>query len=432
VEIISGTFLGNSSRNYYGEDPPSELNIKWKLFLGKGRTNFSADEWAGAGWTGQPLVTKESGEVYLYQGAFDHRLKKINAATGKVVWQYRFDDIIKGTGTIYRSPRGYTLIQGSRRGYGIPMGAKECFSLRSIDISNGNENWRYNVKPTISFSRDADASPLVINDTVIAPLENGMLSFINPGVTSRYKSYSIPEEIEEVALYDKKAWRKNIVIESSPCVLGNIIYAAGGSGYVYGVNASSKAIEFEFYIGSDLDGSVSVSDDSCLFVPVEKQYIAGKGGVFKLDPRKKGSPVVWYYPAEDKEYADWFGGVIGSAATSGSLCAFTGIDGYLYVLKHDSIETGVHVNGPDNSTKYPLPVLLEKRYIGPSVSTPLIIGNTLIACSYTGIYLYRIESNSKLTLLDKFSNGFEATPVCYDKSIYVASRDGYLYCFGEK
>lgn len=49
-----------------------------------------------AGWTGQPLLIKENGEPYLIQGASNHH-KKIRAKTGKLIWQYKFDDVIKGT-----------------------------------------------------------------------------------------------------------------------------------------------------------------------------------------------------------------------------------------------------------------------------------------------------------------------------------------------
>ncbi|MFW6101969.1 MAG: hypothetical protein ACOC90_11340, partial [Bacteroidota bacterium] len=41
VEVIIPTFLGNKQRNYYGSDPPDALEIKWKRYLGKGKTVIS-------------------------------------------------------------------------------------------------------------------------------------------------------------------------------------------------------------------------------------------------------------------------------------------------------------------------------------------------------------------------------------------------------
>ena len=81
VELINPTFLGNEQRNYYGDNAPDSLNIIWKHYLGKGKTTISRNLgerlWAGAGWTGQPLLYKEDDSLYLIQGAYDHHLKKI-------------------------------------------------------------------------------------------------------------------------------------------------------------------------------------------------------------------------------------------------------------------------------------------------------------------------------------------------------------------
>ncbi len=56
LKIIIGTFMGNEQRNYYGQKPPSALQVHWKYYLGKGKTVISRKlgerEWAGAGWTG--------------------------------------------------------------------------------------------------------------------------------------------------------------------------------------------------------------------------------------------------------------------------------------------------------------------------------------------------------------------------------------------
>jgi outer membrane protein assembly factor BamB len=35
-------------------------------------------------------------------------------------------------------------------------------------------------------------------------------------------------------------------------------------------------------------------------------------------------------------------------------------------------------------------------------------------------------------LIDKREGTFESTPIVWNNKIYIASRDGYLYCFGLK
>jgi len=96
------TYLGDSQRNYYGNSAPSALRVKWKTYLGSGKTDFGrmgVKTWKGAGWTGQPLVIDEKGETFLVIGTLSHHLKKIRARDGKVIWSTSVGDVIKGTPT---------------------------------------------------------------------------------------------------------------------------------------------------------------------------------------------------------------------------------------------------------------------------------------------------------------------------------------------
>jgi hypothetical protein len=185
-----------------------------------------------------------------------------------------------------------------------------------------------------------------------------------------------------------------------------------------------------------------VTGDSCLLVTIEKQYITGQGGVLKLDPRQDPrQAVVWFFPTGNDTLLSWAGGVVGSAgindktklAADQSLCAFSGIDGYLYVVKHRQInsEQG-KIPGPDGKTYYPQPVLVFKKEIYPSISTPIFIGRKLIAAGYGGLYLFEFDAELNFKLLAKrIKSAFESTPIVADKKIYIGSRDGYLYCFGD-
>src|SRR6056300_1336711 len=79
IKPLVGTYLGDNQRNYYGDQAPSKLRIKWKTPLGSGRTMFGTGDvrtWKGAGWTGQPLVIQEGNELYLIQGTLSHHVKK--------------------------------------------------------------------------------------------------------------------------------------------------------------------------------------------------------------------------------------------------------------------------------------------------------------------------------------------------------------------
>ncbi|MBN2349681.1 MAG: hypothetical protein JXJ22_12615 [Bacteroidales bacterium] len=456
IRPVIPTFLGNEQRNYYGNEAPSELNIIWKLYLGKGETIISrklgSRIWAGAGWTGQPLLVEEDTALFIIQGAYDHNLKKINAQNGKLVWQYKYDDVIKGTGTLWDNiysgdlKNRLVILQGSRLGVGNYLDTKHIPSYRAISYFTGEELWRLDVKWTDSYSRDVDGSALVINDTAYLGLENSLFTVFDPDYNNAVLKDGMlqPKIFQETKLYEKKDavfHKNNIVTESSPSLIDGIIYIASGSGHVYGYEISSKKLVWDFYIGSDIDGSAVVTKDKCILVSVEKQYIKGNGGVFKLDPSKAPeNAVVWYLPTGDKKFSSWEGGVIGSAGISDSyvdqngpyLAAVSAIDGYLYIVNHTSVNKDSLVFGPDSITKYPVPEIVFKKYTGPSISTPIIVGNKIISGGYNGLYLFEYDQNLNISLLAKLPVPFESTPIVHNRKIYVASRNGYFYCLGDK
>jgi hypothetical protein len=108
IQLIISTFLGNEERNFSGNHIGETLEESWKLHLGSGETNVPGKGiriWKGAGWTGQPLIVEEHGHPFIIQGCYDHQLKKIDAVSGKVIWSYKYDDVLKGTGTIWKYPK---------------------------------------------------------------------------------------------------------------------------------------------------------------------------------------------------------------------------------------------------------------------------------------------------------------------------------------
>jgi outer membrane protein assembly factor BamB len=456
VEILIGTFRGNEERNFYGWGEPSGLNIIWKFYLGEGETVISrklgSRTWTGAGWTGQPLLVREGSDTFLIQGAYDHNIRKLNAVTGEEIWKYSFDDVVKGTGTLWinhnsaEPENSIMLFQGSRLGLGNYLDSDHIPCFRAISYFTGKELWRLDVKWTDSYSRDADGSGLVISDTLYMALENSLLTVIDPdpGKAAIKDSMLQPQIIRELVLYTEEdviAHKNNVVTESSPARLRDHLYIASGAGHVYGYNLKTGEIDWDFYIGSDIDGSVVVTSDSCLLVPVEKQYIQGQGGVFKLNPEKDPAhSVIWYFPVEDTLFESWEGGVISTPGINDmyimpekpKLAAITALDGFVYIIRHDVTDTANTAKGPDGITDYPIPALVAKLETGPSISSPVITDNRIITAGYNGIFLYSYDDSCNFTLIGKYASAFEASPVIWDNRIYIASRDGFLYCFGIK
>lgn len=456
INCISGTFLGNSSRNFYGSNAPDNLNENWKIFLGHGETVVSAKagkkNWYGAGWTGQPLIIKERDKYYLIQGAFDHKLKKIDLQTKSIVWEYEFDDVIKGTGTFWINPEDvsseekYVIFQGSRKGTNSRLFDNSVYSFRAISYVTGKELWRTNVKRTLSYSRDVDASALIHNNKLYIPMENGILTIVNPAkrIYNSKINFFEPEIISETKLFtnsDAFSHFGNVVTESSPCILGDRLYITAGSGHLYGYNLLKDTIDWDLFIGSDIDGSPVFTNDSCLIITVEKQFIKGNGGCFKIDPSKSpDSSIVWFFTVQNKRFATWEGGIIGTAGindfyqkdSSKNIVAVSAIDGYLYVFHNSYLQYGKKAKSPFSNEYYNTPKEIFKYYIGPSISSPIITENKIIACSYLGTYLFDYNDSLKFNLKQYKPGIFEATPIIFNKNIYVASRDGYLYCFGNE
>ncbi|MDX9778490.1 MAG: PQQ-binding-like beta-propeller repeat protein [bacterium] len=453
--LINPTYLGGEKRNYYGNVAPEKLDILWKCDLGRGITRISGKErvWKGSGWTGQVLMYREAGKDWLIHGGLDHHLRKIDAENGTVIWTYEFPDAIKGTGTLWAYESGgeerLLVIQGSRRDTRYNTWYARNYPLRAVDAENGKERWRYPVLRDRSYSVDADASALIYNELVYIGLENGkgVVFDPHPDNTESREDFRVPRTRETFPLYhenDQRRQGQNLVTESSPARLGERIYFTAGSGHVYGYHLEKKEIDWDFFVGTDMDGSPVVTADSCLLISVEKEYNPGFGGVMKIDPSgpADSSCVRWFFPTGNDSGAGalWAGGVIGSPAVNDitrpsripPLAGFTGIDGYFYLVRHDLCDT-LRVWGPNRQYRYLKPKLLAKRWAGQSISTPLFVGDKIIVASYSGILLFRYDPERGLELLERRDIGdVESTPFVFNKRIYVGSKDGYLYCLGEK
>ncbi|MCZ0898821.1 hypothetical protein ON021_23605, partial [Microcoleus sp. HI-ES] len=189
IELLVPTFLGNDKRRFYGRGVPKSLKLIDKFQLGSGRTFLGRRSvvWSGAGWTGQPTITRDGGKTYLIIGAYDHNLRKIDIATNKEVWRYKFDDIIKGSSTIYIDQKAsaenrIVILQGSRSGGG---GKSVVPSFRAISFRTGKELWKLDIRKTPSYSRDNDSSALDLGGGVLFNAgENAIGYFLDSSTSS--------------------------------------------------------------------------------------------------------------------------------------------------------------------------------------------------------------------------------------------------------
>jgi len=475
-----GTFLGNYSRRFYGLGPvPQRLEVLWKVKLGTGWTSAKdvgdpPNRWSGSGWTGMPNIVVDKGRTYVLVGGYDHRLRRIDAETGEVVWAYKFDDIIKSSPSVFENPQPageedrYIVCAGSRRGYPLGIDDPSVAPYRAVTFGGGKELWRLPVVKTASYSRDTDGSGFFLDGRQYIGVENGWFYALDPLQTTDWRGFKTPViEAKRLLLGDKRAasHEGNLVLESSASVLGSRIYVASGAGHVYGMRRGDLAVQWDYFIGSDLDGTVVPTRRSKLLVPVEKQYIKGHGGVLCLDPGKPPEQATeWFFPTGERQVGEWRGGVIGSCAVNDeynrdgklpALIAFNAIDGYTHVISQDLMSTQT-VKGPNLEPGLQSPVEVAKLWNTGAVSTPLLLDDTMITAGYDQrVHLFKLTFSPSeqglegavpsangdgtwwrvsVTETDQFFTdaGFESTPTLWDGRVYVGCRDGWFYCLGEK
>jgi outer membrane protein assembly factor BamB len=486
--IKVGTFLGTASRRFYGRGPaPRHLNVVWKTHFGGGWTTgaFVKDApmyWSGTGWTAMPNIVRDGGRLYVLIGGYDHKLHKIDATNGHVVWAYDFGDAIKSSPSVIANPHPtgqddhYLVLAGSRRGDPTKLGDPKIAPYRAVAFGSGKEVWRLPTPRTASYSQDCDGSGFYLDGRQYIGAEDGWFYALDPFTALPWQvggeSLKRPRVVAQRLLLGgpdalsrdpvKHPEGYNLTIEASPALLGDTIFIASGAGHVYGLRRSDLAVVFDYRTGSDLDGTTVPTRAGKLLVPVEKQYIKGHGGVLLLDPTKPASrSVVWFFPTGNRHVADWDGGVVGSAAVNDEyggaakyppLAVFIGIDGYLHVVSQDALATGT-VKGPNLEPDLPTPVELFRTWVNGGISTPIIVGNALVTATYDGrVHLFRIHYKPaqqgqtgalrsrdgkwwtvRITQTAQFtgSSSFESTPVLWEGHIYVGCRDGWFYCLGD-
>lgn len=464
---------------YGAGSAPERLDVLWKLRLGSGWTSGKHDgdppgQWAGSGWTGQPALVVDHGHPYLIVSGYDHRLRRVDALSGSVVWAYRFDDIIKSSASVIANPHAtgdedrYIVFAGSRRGYPGKLASPDVAPYRALSWGTGKELWRLPVPQTTCYSRDCDGSGLYLDGREYIGVESGWMYALDPFATTPWRGHRRPTIVaRRLLLGDGRATAHaaNLVLEASAAAVGERLYIASGAGHVYGLRRSDLAVVWDYYVGSDLDGTTVPTASGKLLVAVEKQYIKGHGGVLCLDPsRAADKATVWFFPTGDRKVGEWRGGVVGSVAVNDAsnrdgrkpaLAAFNAIDGYLHVVSQDTPATAT-VKGPDRQPGLATPVEVGRFWDGGSISTPLLFGDTIVAAGYDQrVHLYHVDFaparkgdagalpsargdgrywTVKIRETAQFvaGGGFESTPVLWDGRVYIGCRDGWFYCLGDR
>ena len=341
--------------------------------------------------------------------------------------------------------------------------------LRAVTFGSGKELWRLPVPQTKNYSRDCDGSGFFFDGLFYIGVESGWFYALDPLKTQPWDAGKKPVVVHQPLLLGDERnanHEDDLALEASASAVGKNLYIASGAGHVYGLRRSDLAVVWDYFVGSDLNGTAVPTQKGLLLVPVEKQYIKGKGGMLALDPAKPpDKATAWFFPTGNRKVGDWAGGIIGSAAVNDeynaggkhpALCAFNAIDGYVYLVSQD-VMAATTVAGPEPREGARR---RRSRWRGSGTAAP----SRRPSCSATG-WSPRATTSActsstsptrrprratparcpartatasywtvTLKERDQFftGGGFESTPTLWNGRVYVGCRDGWFYCLGDK
>ena len=474
------TFSGNNYRNSraYGTANVSmqTLTERWSQGL-SGLGTFS-----GATWTGQPLIVTWEGETLQAIGVLDtykrgdSLTEVIQCAADGMIYFYELDSGNKtrepisvgasmfGSPTL--DPRGIPMLYIGQ-GTSYETNKSACFGVSLVtntaqtivsgkDHTARRDNWS-------AF----DSSPLIIEDTLIWPSENGLLYLIRlntaydaaahtlsitPGDKIKYRYQAA--DYTTGAAADKRWYG----YESSVTAFRNYLYLADNGGRLQCVDVNTLKLQFVVDLGNDADASIVLEEDGgagTVWLYASGQTDAqdeslprGYGYCYTKKINGLTGQIVW----EQKQLVQVLDPITGKSMKGG--CKATpalgrGTVGDLLICAYYGL--AVDTVDEEGNVKYTYggkvvayerasgEVRWEIKQIGAAdyVSSPLLVYTArgdayLITCDRVGaIRLYRAVNPGENSLYAlNLGDSIEATPVAYGNYICVATTGSSprLYC----
>jgi outer membrane protein assembly factor BamB len=443
---VSGllTFRGNPTNSWYGTGPvPTTPEVKWRYpdtpMCSQSTDMGATTTWCGNGWTGQVVLwERPDGVTELMFGGYDRKFHFVDAATGENTREpIVTGDLVKGSPTI--DPDGYPLVYfGSRDNY-----------LRIVALDRGEAEvlWKFEANLSVEgrWNDDWDGAPRIVNDILFEGGENSIFY-----VWKLNRGYDADGNVtvDPVLLFKMPSWNDQLLedlspaqwigprwestsIEDSVLVLEGRVYFGTSAGRVLGLDITNVAdgvapVVLDFWVADDVDASIVADADGMLYVSSEvKRHLPRAdevGQLIKLDPSNPDDPFVWgafsqtEYPNEGGFFATpaLGDGVLYAASNKGFLTVVDEATGE--EIWHDSI----------GSTQNTGPV---------HMSSPVVVdGHLLLAIASGYLRCYDLADPRSPVLEWEYKVGegtLEATPALWKGTIYLASRDGYLYAIGD-
>jgi outer membrane protein assembly factor BamB len=434
-------FRGNPTRTFYGYGPvPRDPAIAWRypdqrMCSIEGDLEAGGRRWCGIGWTGQ-VVLREGGSgvgsVELAVGGYDGAVHFVDGVTGAPSRpRFLTGAMVKGTESL--DPDGFPLLYtGSRDGF---------LRVVALDRDVPTELWRLGRHPQGVWNNDWDANPTVLDDVLYAAGEDSWFRMVR-----LHRRYDVdgrvqvdPEVILEVPGFDDELFARlgdrNVSIESSPAVTHDRVYWVNSGGRVMGIDRQAAlrgllVVTLDVWVGDDADASIVVDRDGMLYVAVEQERrlpaAAELGQLIRLDPSRPEEPFDWHLAiparverAPGSELPQPDGGVWATPAIFGD---------WLYVPTHagdllvvDRRDGRVVHRERLGDHEWSSPAVVEE----PGGPAWLVVGT----CGAPSVRGYTLEDPTSPVERWRVSmpGCIEATPVVWRGTVYVGSRDGFLY-----
>jgi outer membrane protein assembly factor BamB len=439
-------FRGNPTRTYFGSGPipataPDRL---WRYpdnpMSGQSPVGNQPKTWAGTGWTGQPLVhVRDDGRTEVIFGAYDKHIHFVDADTAENLRPpFDMGDIIKGTVTL--DPDGYPLLYAGSR--------DPRFRILALDGDEVYEVWSLHAKAVEGmWNDDWDSNPVVVDDMLYVGGENSWWFAIklNRGYDDGKVTvdpqivYQIPAWTDE--LYDLLGRQHSV--ENSTAVFEQKAYFATSGGRVVGVDltdieSGNGEVFFDWWMGDDIDSTITIDKEGFIYVIAHADHeksnntaarrVREVGQLVKLDtsvaiddPLTSLDPIVWSVEIPAARGQDT--GAWATPALHPDGLIFVPTDsGNLLAIDTDTGET------------------VWTESVGVNAwSSPAVIDDTLLIAvdcfsDQSGLRAYDITDPlvpRELWTRPLATGGcLESTPAVWDGTIYVGSRDGFMYAFG--
>lgn len=276
------TFRGNNYRNApsYGtaDITAKKLEIAWTHDTGDVKAEGSY--WAGAGWTGQPLMVnwpqqtkaamgldpaqvQDKNFVEVLYPVVDGKVYRMDLATGKdtkppIDTGFAF----KGTGSV--DPRGYPLLYS---GMGLDQNGDKTgdWQYRIFDLIKNEQvdGWK-GTDPSAPRDWGAFDSSALVNaasDTLMEPGENGLIYKVKLNTTfdAGAKTVSVKPEFTKLR-YDAGDPKARHGIEGSAAAYRNLMYAPDNDGNIICWDATTMQVVWVFPTGDDTDATIVLED----------------------------------------------------------------------------------------------------------------------------------------------------------------------------